>query len=385
MANYPNSFPTAAPLANRDSSFHQNEDHCLEPPSVARDPAPMALESAHLDASDNLIFDNSATGMRRSFEIGAFYLRIPPTCDVADGDLFANHFFEDVKDEHLDATHNPNEMNSVQLNKYRGFKQVKRSTKYFGYSDYEDQQWEQFSLEQSEWEDMYPKSICELGFAMRDAGVAVLRNVLAFLSVPPTDWARATGGLTEKRGNHMLSFNHYRSEKNCRGLSFHRDSTWVTLLRATSPGLLGVFGEAPQCEEVRAIPVLANHLVVNFGSTIQLFTKLMTTPVRAFRHGVTRSLKCPCGEAESSRTAVVVPVSPDGNESREAKVDNTKGVSRQERDRTSFVCFLDSNFESLVYESVDGVLNPIKPAKEFVLDRESVFTQDLEKFNSHLD
>ncbi|MGK7904123.1 MAG: 2OG-Fe(II) oxygenase family protein [Hormoscilla sp.] len=287
------------------------------------------MERARMEG-DRLLFDHP-DGMMRALGTGVFSLEIPSEFHIAAGDLIARHYFEEPLGDDLDA--------------YRGFRNITRDIEYFGYKDYEDVQWEQFSIERAEWDALYPDNVARLGEQMLDLGIGVVHNVLEYLGIKKSDWENVTSGLSEKRGNHMLSFNHYRSEKNCRGFSFHKDTTWVSVVRSTEPGLVGVIGE-----KIFSLNPVPGHFTINFGSTIEFLTEQMVTPVHALRHGVVRTQR-----------------------------------SADREDRTSYVLFLDSNLGGLIYRYENGEAKPIQPVKEFLFDEDRIFSKKLAKYNCYLD
>jgi isopenicillin N synthase-like dioxygenase len=143
---------------------------------------------------------------------------------------------------------------------------------------------------------------------MASIGVRVLRSVLNHLGIPRHDWSLLTSGLSDSLGHQMLAFNHFRADKLVRGSKFHRDSGWVTVLRSTEPGLLAYIDG-----ELCAINPVPNHLIINFGSSIEVLTECMKPKVRANIHGVVQTER--------------------------------QGID----DRVSYAMFLDSNLDGGIY------------------------------------
>jgi hypothetical protein len=241
-----------------------------------------------------LVFDE-ASGFDRALSQGFFLLRIPSKVDVTPGDRFAERFFEAKRGDELDL--------------YRGFRDVKVKGDYQGYFDREHDQWENYYIEMDNW-GVLPAGVAALGCIMTDIGIAVLRNVLDYVGVPKADWELVTSGLSEKKGHQMLAFNHFRSEKKVRGTKFHRDSGWVTVLRSTEPGLVGLIED-----RLSSINPEPGYFILNFGSSIEVLTQKLRRPVRANVHGVART------ERRAGQP-----------------------------DRTSYVVFLDSNLSGSIYE-----------------------------------
>ncbi|MCK3667933.1 2OG-Fe(II) oxygenase family protein [Photorhabdus noenieputensis] len=129
-----------------------------------------------------------------------------------------------------------------------------------------------------------PSEVATLGHHMAHIGICVLRSVLTYVGIPRRDWELVTDGISEGRGNLMLSFNHFRSEKAVRGSKFHRDLGWVTVLRSTERGLLAYIND-----ELLAIDPVPGYLIINFGSSIEVLTENLTPNVRANVHGVVRT------------------------------------------------------------------------------------------------
>jgi len=170
----------------------------------------------------NLIFKNQANDFTKALELGFFLVKIPSEIDLSPGDRFAKNFFK------------PKDGNT-NLDQYRGYKEVDLGQPYQGYFDREFDQWENFYIESSNWQKYLTPPLVLLGNQMTDLGITILRNVLKYLQIPEQIWTKVTSGLSDKKGHHMLAFNHSRSNKAVRGTKFHRDSGWVTVLRSWEP------------------------------------------------------------------------------------------------------------------------------------------------------
>ncbi|MQT41171.1 hypothetical protein GHO31_19250 [Pseudomonas sp. FSL R10-2172] len=145
---------------------------------------------------------------------------------------------------------------------------------------------------------------------MAAIGISVLRSTLTHLKLPVSDWPCISSGLSENGGHQMLAFNHFRSSKKARGCKFHRDSGWVTVLRSTEPGLYAWING-----QIRAINPEPGYFIINFGSSFEVLTERLETPVRANIHGV----------------AQLEPREPG-------------------RERTSYALFLDSALDGTIYQ-----------------------------------
>ncbi|MDG9719746.1 2OG-Fe(II) oxygenase family protein [Streptomyces sp. DH24] len=269
---------------------------------------PVELERSRLDG-ERLVFDREG-GFERALTQGFFLLRVPDGLDTEPGDRFAAHFHEDPVGDRLD--------------RYRGFRDVDVPGAYQGYFDREHDQWENFYVEKANW-GLLPAEVAELGRGMTGLGVAVLRAVFRHLDIPPRLWGTISGGLTDHHGHQMLAFNHFRSHKATRGCKFHRDSGWVTVLRSVEPGLLALVEG-----RLGAINPVPGHFIVNFGSSLEVLTAALPTPVRANVHGVVAT------ERDAGRS-----------------------------DRTSYVAFLDSDLDGTVYRLENGTARPVQSVAEF--------------------
>ena len=270
-------------------------------------PAIRLERSAVVDG--RLEFDNPG-GFEQALAHGFFLVRMEDDVDTSDGDSFASHFFERSAGDALDT--------------FRDFKDTDVPGEYQGYFDREHDQWENFYIERGNWQ-LLPKEVAGLGDKMANLGIEILRSVLSRLNLPEKDWLEVTGGLTGHGGHQMLAFNHFRPEKEVRGSKFHRDSGWVTVLRSTAPGLL-VWIDG----ELHSVNPEPGYFIVNFGSSIEVLTWQLPTPVRANIHGVARTVR---------------------------------GDNRE--DRTSYVIFLDSRLDGSIYSYEDGAPRRLQSVAEF--------------------
>jgi hypothetical protein len=268
------------------------------------------LQRSRVEAGE-LIFeqpDGFYTAMRQGF----FLVENPVGFDSTRADEFARHFYESRRGDELDE--------------FRGFSAVAVPGDYQGYFDREYDQWENFYIEQGNW-GLLPSGVAAVGRQMADLGIEILRAVLGRLQLPEKDWAEATGGLSEYRGHQMLAFNHFRSQKRVRGTKFHRDSGWVTILRSTEPGLLALIDG-----ELWSIRPEPGYLIANFGSSIEVLTERLPSPVRANVHGVVR----------------------------------TERKTGQD-DRWSYVVFLDSDLSGTIYRYEEGERVAVQSVADFAV------------------
>lgn len=245
---------------------------------------------------DNRLVFSKAEEFSSALELGFFLIRIPDDFDLTPGDLFVRNFFKP--------------RNSLDDNYYTGYKDIKIDAPYQGYFDREFDQWENYYIESAHWEKTLPPPLCLLGQKMATLGISILKNIFIHLKIPEKLWGTITSDLSKMQGHQMLAFNHFRSEKPTRGSKFHRDSGWVTILRSTEPGLVALIGD-----RLYAVNPENGYFIVNFGSSIEILTALLPTPVRANIHGVVRT----------------------------NKRNNLEG-------RTSYTIFLDSNLKGDIYQ-----------------------------------
>jgi hypothetical protein len=252
-------------------------------------------------------------GLDRAIRLGFFLVKIPPGFELEAGDRFAENFYRERTGGPLDL--------------YRGFRAIRVPGDYQGHFDRPHDQWENFYIEMGNWDGCLPGAVVRLGHQMTDLGIAILCDVLRHVGIPKADWARVTSGLSEKRGHQMLAFNHFRADRAIRGCKFHRDSGWVTILRSTEPGLLGLIEG-----ELHAIEPAPGYFIANFGSSLEVLTEHLPRQVRANVHGVARTERAP-GRPE----------------------------------RHSYVVFLDSNLGGSIYRYIDGEAHAVQSVAEFAV------------------
>lgn len=271
---------------------------------------PIELERSRLKGG-HLIFDNIG-GFARALEQGFFLMEIPSLVDIGPGDKFALNFHRAKAGDEEDE--------------FRGYREIDVPGAYQGYFDRPYDQWENFYIEKSNWK-LLPATVRDLGQRMADVGLGVLRSTFDYLDIPLADWPVVSGGLTEDLGHQMLAFNHFRTEKNTRGCKFHRDSGWVTVLRSTEPGL---FALVEGC--LRAINPVSGYFIINFGSSFEVLTKNLTSPVKANIHGV----------------AHIEP-------------------HLRSTNRTSYTVFLDSSLIGDIYQYQQGIPKAIQSVADFAI------------------
>lgn len=256
------------------SPLHQAHAQAMYPP--------LALERARF-SGNQLVFD-SPQGFARGIEQGFFLLKMPQGMVCEPADYLAQQFY--LPDS--------------------GYPEMDVPGLYQGYFDRPHDQWENFYIERANWH-LLPQPVAMLGMQMATLGISVLCSTFAYLKLPARDWPCISSGLTDNGGHQMLAFNHFRASKNARGCKFHRDSGWVTVLRSTEPGLYAWIDG-----QIRAINPEPGYFIVNFGSSFEVLTERLNTPVRANIHGVAQLEPCEPG-SERTSYALFLDSALDGN------------------------------------------------------------------------
>lgn len=223
--------------------------------------------TAHM-VGDSLTFD-SANGFNKALRDGFFLVKAPICASFEAGDRFAQNFYR-MPDG------GPHDI-------YRGFARwtERELGNHEGYFARDTDQTEQFFLERSYWDRIYPLPLVHQAEQLRSLALQILCGVLARLDIPRHLWGVATGGAVDGKGVYHLTFNHFRPEVRARGLNVHKDSGWVTVLRSLQPGL-EVFAQG----EWTPIDPLPGYYIVNFGCAFEILTRNLHTPVAAVPHRV---------------------------------------------------------------------------------------------------
>jgi isopenicillin N synthase-like dioxygenase len=219
---------------------------------------------------NKLVFEKGDMGFKKALLDGFFFLKSPENLSLDPGDLFAGNFYKEKE-------------GLLNIDNYRGFKIHTSDTlaEHEGYYCREVDQTEQFFLEERFWEKIYPQDLKNLAIELKNISIIILKNILTKLEIPETVWSQGTGGCTDGNGMYHLTFNHFRPEKEARGLNTHKDSGWVTVLRSTSPGLEALING-------QWAPILPKkgYFIINFGCAFEIFTRKTMYPVTAVTHRV---------------------------------------------------------------------------------------------------
>jgi hypothetical protein len=234
------------------------------------------LQRSFLTDKKELIFETNY-GFDQALSDGFFLIKKPTGLDLTPGDKFAENFYKDKQG------------NCKLLDLYKGFKvhtPDKFNFQHEGYYLRDIDQTEQFFLEKRFWDEIYPNDLAELARDLNHFAIDILKNILSYIEIPEHLWAMATGQCIKNNGTHHLTFNHFRPEKNARGLNVHKDSGWVTVLRSIEPGL-----EAYINNVWTEIHPEDGYFIVNFGCAMEILTAESDTPISAIIHRVKQTKK----------------------------------------------------------------------------------------------
>jgi len=216
------------------------------------------LPIASISEDCRLAFPTSKE-LSRAWDLGIFYLRIPDGLHL-DG---AREFGRGLLD--VDSPYR-------KLPKYGDLE---------GFIALENNQQTKLALCRHHWEQHYPADITQFGRVLDRIGVAVIREVLRQSGIPEALWSRASGGYAAGEGTAFLNFVHYDTRNPDLGLRPHTDYGFVTILDASAPGLqIDVNGKFED------VPVLPDHLVINFGEALHFVTAHAERTVGAVVHRV---------------------------------------------------------------------------------------------------
>ena len=151
-----------------------------------------------------------------------------------------------------------------------------------GYISLENNQQTKLALRRHRWDEHYPAEIANFGHALDQVGIAIIREVLRQSRITESLWGEASGGYATGEGTAFLNFVHYDTGQPDLGLRPHTDYGFVTILDATAPGL-----QIERDGQFVDVPVLPDHLVINFGEALTFITQHSDRSVSAIVHRVT--------------------------------------------------------------------------------------------------
>ena len=219
----------------------------------------MNLPIAVIDEAKQLVFESS-NDQDRAWELGIFYLKVPGWLDLKAARCFGQ---EILKADSL-------------------YRDIPQYGDLEGFISLENNQQTKLALRRHRWDEHYPAEIAQFGRQLDDIGRAVMGEVFCQSGIPEPLWSEASGGYSSGEGTAFLNFVHYDTAQPDLGLRPHTDYGFVTILDATSPGL--------QIElegQFRDVPVLDDHLVINFGEALHFITQHSNRSVAAIVHRVT--------------------------------------------------------------------------------------------------
>lgn len=223
-----------------------------------RVPLEAGLPIATISGDQRLVFA-SASDFDHAWDVGVFYLRIPENLDLDDARQFGRELIS------LDSA----------------YRQIVQYGKLEGFIALENNQQTKLALRRERWDQHYPADVAAFGRQLDTIGIAIIREVFNQSGIPETLWDRASGGYTSGGGDAFLNFVHYDTRNPDWGLRPHTDYGFITILDASAPGLqIEIDGQ------FQAVPILPDHLIINFGEALHFITAHSDRPVGAVVHRV---------------------------------------------------------------------------------------------------
>lgn len=223
-----------------------------------RVPLEAGLPVATISGEQRLVFA-SASDFDHAWDVGIFYLRIPENLDLDDARQFGRELIS------LDSA----------------YRQIVQYGKLEGFIALENNQQTKLALRRERWDQHYPADVAAFGRQLDTIGIAIIREVFNQSGIPETLWDRASGGYTSGGGDAFLNFVHYDTRNPDWGLRPHTDYGFITILDASAPGLqIEIDGQ------FQAVPILPDHLIINFGEALHFITAHSDRPVGAVVHRV---------------------------------------------------------------------------------------------------
>ena len=223
-----------------------------------RVPLEAGLPIATISGDQRLVFA-SASDFDHAWDVGIFYLRIPENLDLDDARQFGRELIS------LDSA----------------YRQIVQYGKLEGFIALENNQQTKLALRRERWDQHYPADVAAFGRQLDTIGIAIIREVFNQSGIPETLWDRASGGYTSGGGDAFLNFVHYDTRNPDWGLRPHTDYGFITILDASAPGLqIEIDGQ------FQAVPILPDHLIINFSEALHFITAHSDRPVGAVVHRV---------------------------------------------------------------------------------------------------
>ena len=223
-----------------------------------RVPLEAGLPIATISGEQRLVFA-STSDFDHAWDVGIFYLRIPENLDLDDARQFGRKLIS------LDSA----------------YRQIVQYGKLEGFIALENNQQTKLALRRARWDQHYPEDVAAFGRQLDTIGIAIIREVFNQSGIPEALWDRASGGYTSGGGDAFLNFVHYDTRNPDWGLRAHTDYGFITILDASAPGLqIEIDGQ------FQAVPILPDHLIINFGEALHFITAHSDRPVGAVVHRV---------------------------------------------------------------------------------------------------
>jgi len=218
----------------------------------------VSLPIAHIADSNQLMFE-CAEDQDLAWKLGVFYLKVPVSLDVARARQFGREI----------------------LDPQSPFRDIPQYGDLEGFISLENNQQTKLALRRHRWDQHYPPEVVNFGRQLDEIGVAIISEVFRQSRIPEPLWGQASGGYATGDGTAFLNFVHYDTCQPDLGLRPHTDYGFVTILDATSPGLqIELEGQFVD------VPVLPDHLVINFGEALHFITHHSQRSVSAIVHRV---------------------------------------------------------------------------------------------------
>lgn len=221
--------------------------------------AAVSLPTAEITGSHQLTFE-CAEDQNLAWKLGIFYLKVPVSLDLARARQFGREI----------------------LDPKSPFRDIPQYGELEGFISLENNQQTKLALRRHRWDEHYPSEIAHFGREMDHVGIAIIQEVFRQSGIPESLWGEASGGYATGEGTAFLNFVHYDTREPDFGLRPHTDYGFVTILDATAPGLqIELEGQFVD------VPVLEDHLVINFGEALNFITQHSERAVSAIVHRVT--------------------------------------------------------------------------------------------------
>jgi isopenicillin N synthase-like dioxygenase len=219
----------------------------------------VSLPIAQITGSHQLTFE-CAEDQDLAWKLGIFYLKVPVSLDLAGARQFGREI----------------------LDPRSPFRDIPQYGELEGFISLENNQQTKLALRRHRWDEHYPAEIANFGRKLDQVGMAIIRKVFRQSGIPEPLWGEASGGYATGEGTAFLNFVHYDTQQPDLGLRPHTDYGFVTILDATAPGLqIELDGQFVD------VPVIPDHLVINFGEALSFITEHSERSVSAIVHRVT--------------------------------------------------------------------------------------------------